>query len=38
MPPAQVTMQRQRSAPRGRSSMPTMTVEPVVVRAEVNSK
>ena len=38
MPPIQVTMQRQSSAPRGRASMPTMTVEPVVVSAEVNSK
>ena len=38
MPPSQVTMQRQSSTPRGRPSMPTITVEPVVVIAEVNSK
>ena len=38
MPPAQVTSPRQSSAPRGRSSSPTITVPPVVVIAEVVSK
>ena len=38
MPPSQVDMQRQSSAPRGSSSRPMMTVAPVVVSAEVNSK
>ena len=38
IPPTQVTMQRQRSAPCGSASMPVITVEPVVVSAEVNSK
>ncbi len=38
IPPIQVTMPRQSSTPRGRSSSPTITVAPVVVIAEVNSK
>ena len=38
MPPIQVTSPRQSSAPRARSSRPTITVAPVVVIAEVISK
>ncbi len=38
MPPTQETMPRQSSAPRGSASSPTITVPPVVVIAEVNSK
>ena len=38
MPPIQVTMPRQSSTPRGRASSPAITVAPVVVIAEMNSK
>ena len=38
MPPSQVTMARQSSAPLRQVSSPTITVPPVVVIAEVNSK